>query len=133
GLRVKIKMCQLCETLMQKKEFINLRQEIRLRNKMIEVMIEWTSDYSLPSEVPAYIEDKDNDSTKNGRLYRDLDLACMKSIVTLLYQLPLQPYETTHESDMTQVRSAIFHRYFNFFIKILNRCRVLEYIESGPS
>jgi neurofibromin 1 len=47
GLRVKIKMCQLCETLMQKKEYISLRQEIRLRNKMVEVMIEWTSDFSL--------------------------------------------------------------------------------------
>ncbi|KAG0224055.1 Ras GTPase activating protein ira2, partial [Actinomortierella wolfii] len=133
GLRVKIKMCQLCETLMLKKEYVSLRQEIRLRNKMVEVMIEWTSDFSLPSEVPAYVEEKDMDNTNNGRLYRDLDLACMKSIVTLLYQLPLQPYETTHESDMTQVRSAIFYRYFNFFVKLLNRCRVLEYLESGPS
>ncbi|KAG0011185.1 Ras GTPase activating protein ira2, partial [Entomortierella chlamydospora] len=132
GLRVKIKMCQLCETLMQKKEYISLRQEIRLRNKMVEVMIEWTSDYSSPSEMPSYIEDKDG-STDNGRLYRDLDLACMKSIVALLYQLPLQPYETTHDTDMTQIRSAIFYRYFNFFLKLLTRCRVLEYIESGPS
>ncbi|KAG0221205.1 Ras GTPase activating protein ira2 [Mortierella sp. GBA43] len=132
GLRVKIKMCQLCETLMQKKEYISLRQEIRLRNKMVEVMIEWTSDFSLPSEIPSYVEDKDDPAT-NGRLYRDLDLACMKSIVALLYQLPLQPYETTHDTDMSQIRSAIFYRYFNFFLKLLNRCRVLEYIESGPS
>ncbi|KAF9111158.1 Ras GTPase activating protein ira2 [Mortierella sp. AM989] len=132
GLRVKIKMCQLCETLMQKKEYISLRQEIRLRNKMVEVMIEWTSDFTLPSEMPSYIEDKD-EAGSNGRLYRDLDLACMKSIVALLYQLPLQPYETTHDTDMSQIRSAIFYRYFNFFIKLLNRCRVLEYIESGPS
>ncbi|KAF9431608.1 Ras GTPase activating protein ira2 [Entomortierella beljakovae] len=132
GLRVKIKMCQLCETLMQKKEYISLRQEIRLRNKMVEVMTEWMSDYSLPSEVPSYIEDKE-DSANNGRLYRDLDLACIKSIVALLYQLPLQPYETTHDTDMTQIRSAIFYRYFNFFLKLLSRCRVLEYIESGPS
>ncbi|KAG0375555.1 MAG: hypothetical protein J3R72DRAFT_528012 [Linnemannia gamsii] len=132
GLRVKIKMCQLCETLMQKKEYISLRQEIRLRNKMVEVMIEWTSDFSLPTEMPSYVEDKD-DPANNGRLYRDLDLACMKSIVSLLYQLPLQPYETTHDTDMTQIRSSIFYRYFNFFLKLLNRCRVLEYIESGPS
>ncbi|KAG0047826.1 Ras GTPase activating protein ira2 [Gryganskiella cystojenkinii] len=132
GLRVKIKMCQLCETLMLKKEYISLRQEIRLRNKMVEVMIEWTSDFSLPTEMPSYVEEKE-DTTSNGRLYRDLDLACMKSIVSLLYQLPLQPYETTHDTDMTQIRSAIFYRYFNFFLKLLNRCRVLEYIESGPS
>jgi neurofibromin 1 len=82
--------------------------------------------------MPSYVEDKD-DPANNGRLYRDLDLACMKSIVSLLYQLPLQPYETTHDTDMTQIRSAIFYRYFNFFLKLLNRCRVLEYIESGPS
>jgi len=82
--------------------------------------------------MPSYVEEKE-DTTNNGRLYRDLDLACMKSIVSLLYQLPLQPYETTHDTDMTQIRSAIFYRYFNFFLKLLNRCRVLEYIESGPS
>ncbi|KAF9396273.1 Ras GTPase activating protein ira2, partial [Podila epigama] len=74
GLRVKIKMCQLCETLMPKKEYISLRQEIRLRNKMVEVMIEWTSDFSLPSDMPTYVKDKD-DASNNGRLYRDLDLA----------------------------------------------------------
>lgn len=51
GLRVKIKMCQLCETLMLKKEYISLRQEIRLRNKMVEVMIEWTSDFSLVCDI----------------------------------------------------------------------------------
>lgn len=85
-----------------------------------------------PSDMPTYVEDKD-DASNNGRLYRDLDLACMKSIVTLLYQLPLQPYETSHDTDMTQIRAAIFYRYFSFFVKLLNRCRVLEYIESGPS
>ncbi|KAF9579343.1 Ras GTPase activating protein ira2, partial [Lunasporangiospora selenospora] len=47
----------------------------------------------------------------------------MKSIVSLLYELPLQPHESPMDTDMTQIRSAIFYRYFNFFLKLLNRCR----------
>lgn len=47
ALRIKVKMCQLCEVLMSKKDHITLRQEIKLRNKLLEIIVEWTSDFSL--------------------------------------------------------------------------------------
>lgn len=42
-LRIRIRMCQLVETLMSKKDVIGLRQEIRLRNRLLETLISWSS------------------------------------------------------------------------------------------
>lgn len=60
------------------------------------------------------------------KLQSDLDLACLKTIVALLHQLPLQPIEPVHESDALLVKSRIFYKYFTYFFKLLNRCRVSE-------
>ena len=46
-LRIKIKMCYLVEILMQKKEQIIVRDEMRLRNRLLEMIVEWTSDFAL--------------------------------------------------------------------------------------
>lgn len=46
-LRVKIKMCLLIESVMQKKEHIVIRDEMRLRNKLLEISVEWTTDFAL--------------------------------------------------------------------------------------
>lgn len=46
-LRIKIKMCFLIELVMQKKEQIVIRDSIRLRNKLLEICAEWTSDFAL--------------------------------------------------------------------------------------
>lgn len=47
ALKIKIKFCQLTEVLMVKKDKVTLRQEFRLRNKLLEIIVEWTSDFSL--------------------------------------------------------------------------------------
>lgn len=47
SIKVKIKMCQLVEVLMNKKDSITLRQEFKLRNKLLEIIVEWTSDFAL--------------------------------------------------------------------------------------
>jgi hypothetical protein len=46
-LRIKIKMCLLIESVMQKKEHIIIRDAMRLRNKLLEICVEWTSDFAL--------------------------------------------------------------------------------------
>ncbi|KAI9491357.1 hypothetical protein BDB00DRAFT_874401 [Zychaea mexicana] len=129
SMKIKIKMCQLCEVLMIRKDRITLRQEFRLRNKLLEIIVEWTSDFALkPESSPMNNET----TTQTEKLQRDLDLACLKTIEVLLHQLPLQPSEPVHETDSTQVKSRIFYRYFTFFLKLLNRCRISE-IESTPT
>ncbi|KAG9291425.1 hypothetical protein G9A89_021843 [Geosiphon pyriformis] len=128
ALRIKIKMCVLGEILMLKKDYVTLRQEIILRNNLLEIIIEWTSDFALKNESQGGNE---NTLNKNERLHRDLDQACLKTIVALLHQLPLQPSDSVHEADLSPVKARLFFKYFSFFIKLLNRCRILEAIDSG--
>ncbi|KAI9020828.1 hypothetical protein CLU79DRAFT_835831, partial [Phycomyces nitens] len=121
ALKIKIKFCQLCEVLMAKKEKVTLRQEFKMRNKLLEIIVEWTSDFSLVDVNSNY-----SSFEQGEKLHRDLDLACLKTIVNLLHQLPLQPSEPVHETGASQVKSRMFYKYFTFFLKLLNRCRISE-------
>lgn len=49
ALKMKIRMCNLCEALMQKKEYVTIRQEYLVRNRLLEIIAEWTSDCALVS------------------------------------------------------------------------------------
>ncbi|KAL0094889.1 hypothetical protein F4703DRAFT_1902562 [Phycomyces blakesleeanus] len=124
--KIKIKMCQLCEVLMERKDRITLRQEFKLRNKLLEIIVEWTSDFALPDGT-AYSAT----STNMIKFQRELDLACLKTIVVLLHQLPLQTSEPLHDTDSSQLKSRIFYKYFTFFLKLLNRCRLSEQVKEN--
>ncbi|RUS29150.1 hypothetical protein BC938DRAFT_480989 [Jimgerdemannia flammicorona] len=130
ALRIKVKMCQLCEVLMQKKDCVTLRREIQLRNKLLEIIVEWTSDFSVRSDTTIAFATS-SEATQNEKLHRDLDQACLKTIVSLLDKLPLQPSEGAHETNLNQMRSNLFYTYFKFFLKLLNRCRISEAMEAG--
>ena len=51
GVRIKIKLCQLIETFMSKKDFLSIRQEIKVRNKLVEILTEWTSFFASVREA----------------------------------------------------------------------------------
>ncbi|KAJ9061115.1 Ras GTPase activating protein ira2 [Entomophthora muscae] len=123
-LRVKVKMCQLTEVLMQKRDMVSLRNEFQVRNKLLEGMVEWTSDKAKPSEISALGEAGD-------KLFRDLDLAIMKTVVLLLEGLPILSQDAKTEVERAEIKSKLFYKYFSYFIKLLNRCRILETIEVG--
>lgn len=80
-LRIKIKMCHLVEALMQKKEQIVIRDEIRLRNKLLEQIVEWTSDFSLVCCFYVNISYFSNTCTRK-RMPRQLTLENQMSVKT---------------------------------------------------
>ena len=108
SLRIKKKMCQLAELLMLKKEYVCLRQEITLRNRLIEIIMGWTSDFSMKSDNSNFSENNATSANKSEKLHRDLDQACLKTIVSLLHHLPLQPSEIPHQSDLSSIKSKCF-------------------------
>ncbi|KAG9288022.1 hypothetical protein G9A89_017617 [Geosiphon pyriformis] len=131
--RIKIEMCVLAETLMLKKDYLTLRQEIILRNNLSEIILEWTSDFTLENDTQSGSE---NTLNKNECMHRDLDQACLKTLVALLRQLPLQPSDPVHEPDLSLAKSRLFLKYIAFFIGLLNRFHILkskEYVKGlGP-
>lgn len=48
-MRIMIMMCHLTEVLMLKKEQVIIRDDVRVRNKLLEIVVEWTSDFTLVS------------------------------------------------------------------------------------
>ncbi|KJE90496.1 neurofibromatosis 1 [Capsaspora owczarzaki ATCC 30864] len=64
------------------------------------------------------------DDGSTERLYRDLDAACMRTVVSLLAGLPL--LTDVDEADAAQAKSALFLKHFSFFKSVMNSCRDFE-------
>ena len=116
-LRVKIKICQLCETVTQKKELLNLRHDVRIRNQLLEVIFGWIARPGSPKDALLSAGARVEEIL---RLQRDLDRACLKALSDLTYRLPLQPAEGQTDADTSDLKSQMFHTYFNRFLSLLN-------------
>ena len=117
-LRVKIKICQLCEMITQKKDLLNLRHDVRIRNQLLEVIFSWVARPGSPTADA--ILSAGTRSIELLRLQRDLDRACLKSLADLTYRLPLQPADGQTDADTSDLKSQMFHTYFNRFLFLLN-------------
>ncbi|ATZ56616.1 hypothetical protein BCIN_13g04520 [Botrytis cinerea B05.10] len=119
ALRVKIKICQLCETLTQKKELLNLRHDVRIRNQLLEVIFGWIARPGTPNaDTGVHLVGTRLDEI--FRLQKDLDRASLKALAELTYRLPLQPAEGQSDADTSDLKSQMFHTYFNRFLSLLN-------------
>ena len=116
--RVKMKICQLCETVTQKKELLNLRHDVRIRNQLLEVIFSWIARPGAPKADAILSAGARVDELL--RLQRDLDHACLKALADLTYRLPLQPADGQTDADTSDLKSQMFHTYFNRFLSLLN-------------
>ncbi|KAF8455245.1 hypothetical protein BDZ91DRAFT_746797 [Kalaharituber pfeilii] len=121
-LRVKIKMCLLVELVARKKEILNLRQEIRVRNHLLQLLAEWVSRSKAENGVVSSGAHRKDDRREDerSRLQKDLDRACLRALVNVLYRLPLQPLETHHDADLVDAKSQMFCAYFDTFLALLD-------------
>jgi neurofibromin 1 len=117
-LRVKIKICQLCEAVTQKKELLNLRHDVRIRNQLLEIIFSWIARPGSPKADAVLSAGSRADEIL--RLQKDLDKACLKALADLTYRLPLQPAEGQTDADTSDLKSQMFHTYFNRFLSLLN-------------
>lgn len=117
-LRVKIKICQLCETVTQKKELLNLRHDVRIRNQLLEIIFGWIARPGSPKIDTVISAGARVDEIL--RLQKDLDKACLKALADLTFRLPLQPAEGQTDADTSDLKSQMFHTYFNRFLSLLN-------------
>ncbi|KAJ3298331.1 Ras GTPase activating protein ira2 [Borealophlyctis nickersoniae] len=150
ALRIKVRLCQLVEVVVAKKELVGLRQEMKFRNRVLEGIVEWTTEFSSNSSDSLTPEEQIICSSKNQKLHRDLDLACMKAIVSLLSGLPLMvnadgankaegtsANATDNKAECSnaavEAKSRMFMKYLSFFLKVLQKCRLLESMEPGSN
>jgi len=99
-LQIKIKLCQLVQVKMQRRDDLTFRQEMKFRNKLVEYLTNWTMVNS-----PADVSPSDGSKTTS----RDLDLASMEAVALLLSALPLQP-EESDRGDLMEAKSQLFQK-----------------------
>ena len=116
-LRVKIKICQLCCAVTKRKELLNLRDDVRIRNQLLEHIFGWIARPFAPKQEQFNAVARQDDKR---RLQRDLDRECLKTLADLTFRLPLQPSDTQTDAGMSDVKSQMFHTYFNRFLSLLS-------------
>ncbi|KAI0871616.1 GTPase [Hypoxylon argillaceum] len=117
SLRVKIKVCQLCECVTRKKEHLNFRDDVRKRNQLLEYIFSWIARPRSPKfDTPRGTTRPD----EAAQLQKDLDKACFRCLASLTYRLPLQPGEGQTDAGTSELKSQMFHTYFNRFLSLLN-------------
>ncbi|TQS39320.1 hypothetical protein Golomagni_00158 [Golovinomyces magnicellulatus] len=125
-LRVKIKICQLCVATSQKEELLNLRHDVRIRNQLLEVILNWASRQSSPIDSLVAGGSRIDEVI---RLQRDLGRASLKALASLTYRLPLQPTEGQTDADTSDLKSQMFHAYFDRFLSLLK----YDFAETGKN
>ncbi|KAI8061724.1 hypothetical protein BC940DRAFT_262450 [Gongronella butleri] len=122
--RMQINFCYLVEAMVIKKDQIIIGNENQLRNRLLETMMQWTSFFkptTTNSTSPTAILSKQLPSPED-KIYRDLDHLCIKTMVAVSHQLPLQIGATTKDEDSKMLKSRLYTKYFYFVTKVLNRC-----------
>jgi neurofibromin 1 len=127
SLRVKIKICQLCEAVTKRKEHLNLRDDVRNRNQLLEYIFSWIARPRSPRLEGMAYEAKGgpgggrrDQQDETQRVQKDLDKACLRSLAELTFRLPLQPGDGQTDAGTSELKSQMFHQYFNRFLSLLN-------------
>lgn len=116
-LRVKIRICQLSEMITKRKEHLNLRDDVRIRNQLLEHIFGWIH---RPGSSQAEQSNKPFRKDDVWRIQKDLDKACLKTLADLTFRLPLQPLDSQTDADLNGMKSQMFHTYFNRFLSLIN-------------
>eukprot|EP01087_Luapelamoeba_hula_P001442 TRINITY_DN1115_c0_g1_i1.p1 TRINITY_DN1115_c0_g1~~TRINITY_DN1115_c0_g1_i1.p1 ORF type:complete len:2561 (-),score=353.59 TRINITY_DN1115_c0_g1_i1:117-7799(-) len=121
ALRIRHKMCGCLEAMMAKQQFISFNDEKLFRQSLVELIMEWISDFSAkPRYKPAasfegavLSEEKRKEAEK---LIQDVDVAAVKAISALLRRLPLPKEDTDGETSALK-------KYFTFFTNLIGRAK----------
>ncbi|PNY29463.1 Pentafunctional AROM polypeptide [Tolypocladium capitatum] len=117
-LRVKIRVCNLCEAVIKRKEHLNLRDDVRIRNQLVEYIFGWMArPHPVKQDQQSATGPRQDDCR---RIQKDLDKACLKSLADLTVRLPLQPADSQTDAGTSELKSQMFHTYFNRFLSLLN-------------
>lgn len=111
AIQIKIKLCQLVEAMMSRRDELTFRQEMKFRNKLVEYLTDWIMGNSHQVNIQGDI----------CGMSRDLDQASMEAVAALLAGLPLQP-EESDRGDLMEAKSQLFLKYLTLFMNLLNDC-----------
>ncbi|KEP55513.1 RasGAP domain protein [Rhizoctonia solani 123E] len=113
AMRIRVKFCQMTYNLFEKRDYLALEQELLLRGQLLEAFAEWAM-----VELPPHTADAQH------RTQGEVNVACLKTVVLLLDRFQLGMPDTSQgvEDDIVNIRSRLFYRYFQFFLRVVKQC-----------
>ncbi|KAJ1799798.1 Ras GTPase activating protein ira2 [Coemansia sp. RSA 2399] len=102
-------------------------QEVNLRNDLLEIFVNWVTE--LRAMDPRTLRSEDPHMTK---LLIDLTVSTMRVLIQVLDKLPVKPMSNAgptaanQPSDVRSLRSRAYRRYFDFFVRFMSQCRMVE-------
>lgn len=117
-LRVKIRFCQLCEVVALKRELLNFRYDVRIRNQIVEILLGWISPKST-TKGDSSAQAGRSRQDEGQRLRLELDRACLKTLAEVTYRLPLQPLDGPNDAESNEGRSQLFQSLFRKLLSML--------------
>lgn len=120
SLRVKIKICQLCEAIVKRKEHLNLRDDVRIRNQLLAYIYSWVTRPHSPRIDAGVFGQNQARLDEMMRVQKDLDRACLKALAELTFRLPLQLNDTMTDATTSERKHKLFDSYFSRFLQVLD-------------
>ncbi|KAK3950236.1 hypothetical protein QBC32DRAFT_376735 [Pseudoneurospora amorphoporcata] len=120
SLRVKIKICQLSEAIVKRKEHLNLRDDVRIRNQLLAYVYNWVTRPHSPRIDVGVFDQGQSRQDEMARVQKDLDRACLKALAELTFRLPLQLNDTTTDAQTSEKKGKLFESYFARFLEVLD-------------
>ena len=120
SLRLKMRFCQLCETIMLNRDTIRLPHEGTLRNTLLELFTEWSSETNWETEFRL------GAVAEQSKIQRDLEIACLRAMVPVTDGLVIKPSGGDAEISQATVKSRLFYRYYHHLVRVLERANAAE-------
>lgn len=118
---VKIYVCQLLESIGNISNSLNLRYELKVRNELVQILVDWLEKSTSFQTIS--LSSNDKAELEKERSLRELSVQISTSLSTLLNGMIIQVPDDTHEKDVLITKHGIFSNIFSLFLRVLHRCR----------
>lgn len=120
SLRIKAKLCYLCEAELAKPSCLVFFNNSLFRNTMLQWIVEWSTESFR--DTNGYHPER----TSDGRLQRELDQACLRAMVPITEGLVLNVVGEGARDTHNVARSRLFHRHYLHLVQVIERSHSTE-------
>ncbi|KAJ2388253.1 Ras GTPase activating protein ira2, partial [Coemansia sp. RSA 2603] len=127
AIQERIRFTRMLDVFLQSPLRQALVQEVNLRNDLLEVFVNWVTE--LRAMDPRTLRSEEPHMSK---LLIDLTTSTMRVLIQVLDKLPVKPMTTPAQAnanqpvDVRSQRGRAYRRYFDFFVRFMSQCRMIE-------
>ncbi|KAJ2802655.1 Ras GTPase activating protein ira2, partial [Coemansia guatemalensis] len=127
ALQERIRFARMVDMFLQSplRQFIS--QEVNLRNDLLETFVNWVTELRAMDPRTLRVEEP-----HVAKLLIDLTTSAMRTLIQVLDKLVVKPMNSGgpaaagQPNDVRSLRGRAYRRYFDFFVRFMSQCRMIE-------